>query len=414
MATFTYVAKDRLGNEISGKQPGENLGEVIKILHAQELAVLRVVEEKPGSGRISFKEWWIKNNTKKASARELAIFSRQLATVLESGIPLVKGLKGLAADSSAKSLSRSVADIGTRLEKGEALSDALAAHPQNFNEMYMSMVRAGERAGTLDRIIEELAIYLEKVDNIRTKVRGAMMYPMFIMGFALLASLFLIIKIVPTFAKSYADMGQELPMMTRVVIGISDAILNNAVVTVLLVCVVSFVFWALARTDRGKYFIDAATLKLPVFGPIISKTIMSRFTRTFGILQGSGLPLLESLELVGGAAGNRVVSRALDEVRDKVTAGHGITDSFRATGKFPEMVLQMMSTGEESGELDSMMLKVSDFYDRQVEATVHGISALIEPILIVSVGLIIGFIVMSVFLPMFSMGEALMQGGAAL
>ena len=410
--TYSYTARSMTGNEVTGLHVGENVDEVVSYLHSRDLAVLKVETDKR-RGETALPDWFNITIGSQASTRDLAVFSRQLATVLESGIPLIKGLRGLVADSGGKALSAAVQDVSQRLERGESLSEAMAAHPAIFNTMYLSMIRAGERSGTLDRIVIELAEYLEKTDAIRTKVRSAMSYPLFIMGFAVLASIFLVVKIVPTFSKTYAELGQDLPGLTRVVLGISDAIRGHWLLSLLLIAVLAAGAVFSLRSHRGARLKDVAVLKVPIFGPIITKSVMSRFARTFGILQGSGLPLLESLDLVGRSSGNLVVAEACETVKERVSSGYGITDSFRSTGVFPEMVLQMMSTGEESGDLDGMLLKVSDFYDRQVEAAVHSISSLLEPVMIVFVGLLIGFIVVSMFLPMFQMGEALMQGGAA-
>lgn len=414
MATYTYVAKDRAGSELTGLLTGTSPDEIIQKLHQQGLAVLHVAEDRAGGGARSWWREFSQITIGKASTRDIALFSRQLATVIESGIPLVKGMRGLAMDSSKGPVTRAVAGVADRVERGESISDSMSAYPGVFNTMYLSMIRAGERAGTLDRIVEELATYLEKIDDIKNKVRSAMSYPIFILCFTVLATLFLILKIVPTFSGIYEELGQELPALTRLVLTISDTIRNNALIS-LSVALLAFLGLVLTlRTYRGKLLWHTFMLKVPIFGPIVTKSVMSRFARTFGILIGSGLPILESLDLVKGAADNLVVSRAIDNVKTNVAAGHGVTESFRATGAFPEMVMQLMATGEETGELDTLLTKASDFYDRQVESTVHSISSLIEPVLIVVVGAIIGFIVLSMFLPIFKLGDAMLKGAAAM
>jgi type IV pilus assembly protein PilC len=277
--------------------------------------------------------------------------------------------------------------------------------------MHVSMIRAGERAGTLDQIVEQMATYLEKVDAIKSKVRAALSYPVFVMIFSIVVTLFLLLKIVPTFADIYADLGQQLPALTLLIITASNVIRSNIVYSIVLAGLVVAALGLAIRTRPGRYALDSFLMNMPIFGPIVRKAVMSRFARTFGILLESGLPILEGLELVRGAVGNAVVSRAIDQAKRDIASGRGITESFRATGKFPEMVLQLMATGEEAGDLDSMLLKASDFYDRQVEATVHGLSSLIEPLMIVLVGALIGVIVVSMFLPIFYLGDAIMRGG---
>jgi len=414
MATYCYVAKDHSGAELTGLLSGGSADEIIQRLHQQGLAVLHVAEDRGDRG---LRSWWHGFATMTighASTRDLALFSRQLATVIESGIPLVKGMRGLALDSAKGPVTKAVSGVADRVERGESISDAMAAYPGVFSPMYLSMIRAGERAGTLDRIVSELATYLEKVDDIKNKVRSAMTYPAFILIFTVLATLFLILKIVPTFSGIYDELGQELPALTRTVLLVSDTIRSHAAISLGLVLLVLAAIAAALRTYRGRYLWHTFLLRMPIFGNIVTKSVMSRFARTFGILIGSGLPILESLDLVKGAADNLVVARAIDEVKASVAAGHGVTESFRATGKFPEMVMQLMSTGEETGELDTLLMKASDFYDRQVESAVHGISSLIEPVMIVIVGAIIGFIVLSMFLPIFKLGDAMIQGAAAM
>lgn len=414
MTTFSYIAKDQAGAELSGLLTGASADEIVQRLHQQGLAVLHVAEDRNGAG---LRLWWRNFATMtigKASTRDLALFSRQLATVIDSGIPLVKGMRGLALDSARGPVTKAVSGVADRVERGESISDAMAAYPGVFSPMYLSMIKAGERAGTLDKIVGELATYLEKVDDIKNKVRSAMTYPAFILIFTVAATLFLILKIVPTFSGIYDELGQELPLLTRTVLYVSDTIRGNALISLgLALAVVAAVFLAL-RTPRGRYAWHLFLLRMPIFGTIVTKSVMSRFARTFGILIGSGLPILESLDLVKGAADNLVVARAIDQVKASVAAGHGVTESFRSTGKFPEMVMQLMSTGEETGELDTLLTKASDFYDRQVESAVHGISSLIEPVMIVIVGAIIGFIVLSMFLPIFKLGDAMIQGASAM
>jgi type IV pilus assembly protein PilC len=411
MATYAYIAKNRTGQEITGFLAGGNLDEVVSHLHGQGLAVLHVAEDRTrGDGR-SWGERLANISFGTTGTRDLALFSRQFATVMEAGIPLTRGLRGLAADTDSKVLKRALLDISLRIEKGESLGDAMAAHPEAFNKMYLSMIRAGERAGTLDEIMEQLAVYLEKTDAIKTKVRSALSYPVFVLIFAILATVFLLVKVVPTFAEIYADFGQELPGLTRTIMVISNAIRGNILLTLAIVISLVLLLFLWTRTRSGRYMMDTFLLRAPVFGPIVRKAVMSRFSRTFGILLRSGLPILEALELVRGASGNAVVSRAIGKAKDRIATGQGITDSFRVTGKFPEMVLQLMATGEEAGDMDAMLIKTSDFYDRQVEAAVHGLASLIEPLMIVLVGGLIGVIVVSMFLPIFHLGEAILKGG---
>ncbi len=411
MASFAYVARAKNGEEMTGLLAASSMDEAVSHLHARGLVVLHVADDWSARGAASWRERMANAQIGSTGTRDLALFTRQLSTVIAAGIPLTRGLKGLSADTGNKTLSRAVADVSLRLERGESLSTAMAAHPKVWNTMYVSMIQAGERAGTLDRILEELAVYLEKVDAIKTKVRSAMSYPVFVLIFAVLVAAFLLLQIVPTFEDIYKDLGQQLPTMTRVVLGISHAIRANLPLTALIVAVATIAFFVWSRTRSGRYMVHAATLRAPVFGPIVTKAVMSRFSRTFGILLQSGLPMLETLDLVKGASANAVVERAIDDAKARISGGQGVTAAFRATKRYPEMVLQLMATGEETGELDGMLLKASDFYDRQVEAAVHSLTSLIEPILILLVGAIVGIIVVTMFLPIFHLGDAIMKGG---
>ncbi len=412
MANYAYVARNQNGEEVSGYQTGHNHDDVVGRLHQQGLVVLHLVEARARGAQSGGRAWLTTFLHGTASGRDLALFSNQFSTVLEAGIPLARGLRGLAADTANRALSRALYDVAVRIERGTSLSDAMAAHPEAFNGMYVSMVRAGEQAGTLDQIATQLAVYLEKVDAIRTKVRSAMVYPIFVSVFVALATLFLLLEIVPTFSEVYRDMGQELPSVTRLVVDASDFARSNILLTAVGVGVLVLAGAAAMRSRPGRYARDWLALKIPIFGPLIRKAVMSRFARTFGILVKSGLPIMESLDMVAGAAGNVVVHRAVLEARRHVASGRGITESFRSTGVFPEMVLQLMATGEESGNLDNMLIKASDFYDRQVEAAAHGLASLVEPVMVVLVGGVIGFIVVAMFLPVFHLGDAIMKGGA--
>jgi type IV pilus assembly protein PilC len=410
MASFAYVAKSDSGEEHSGLLAATSVDEVVSRLHDRGLTVLRVVEARPRSGLRTGQAWW-RSPIGHVGTRELALLTRQLATVLEAGIPLVRGLRGLASDSTGRGLRRAVVDVADRIERGSSLSDAMQDHPEAFGPLFVSMMRAGERAGTLDQILDQLAIYLEKMDAIQTKVRSALSYPVFVLVFAITSTLFMLLKIVPTFQQIYTELGQALPVFTRIVIAMSQAVRDNLLLSLGLSAALIFSLLVASRTRSGRYLIDSFLLNLPLFGPIIRKSVMARFARTSGILLRSGLPILESLELVQSSVGNAVVARAVEKARTRIGAGQGVTASFRAAGAFPEMILQLMATGEESGEMDAMLLKAADFYDRQVEAAMHGLTSLIEPVMIVLVGAMIGVIVVSMFLPIFNLGDALMKGG---
>jgi type IV pilus assembly protein PilC len=414
MANFAYAAKARGGQTLVGSLQGASVDEVAGRLQADGLVVLSVTEAVEEEQERSFAGRFLAGITsmrRKTKTRDLALFTRQLATVLDAGIPLVRGLRGLACDKMSPTLSLAISDVANRIERGSSLAEALETHPEVFKPMYTSMIRAGETAGTLDEILDDLAVYLERSDAIQAKIRGALSYPIFILIFALSATAFMLLRLVPTFAAIYEDMGQKLPMLTRIVMGISDAVRENFAISLLVLTIMVVLAVMGSRTTRGRLAIDGFLISMPVFGPVIRKSVMSRFARTLGILLRSGLPILEALRLVRNAVGNVVVAAAIESTIEKIGAGQAITTALRSTRVVPEMILQLVSTGEESGELDAMLIKASDFYDRQVEASVDGINALIEPVMIVFVGAVIGVIVVAMFLPIFKMGDAVMNGG---
>lgn len=411
MPDFAYIAKDRTGSELSGIVNGPSADHAIEELHKRGLVVLHVTEDR--AGKKDSIPWYKKDLSLFPSSigtRDLALFTRQLSTLFEAGIPLVRGLRGLSADETNKLLGRTVKDVAERVEGGSNLSDAMAMHPRTFDTLYVSMVKAGEGSGTLEEILEHLAVYLEKMDALKTKIRSAMSYPVFVLFTAVTITLFLLLKIVPTFEQIYADLDAVLPLPTRMVLWVSRLVQDNILITAGIVMLIMAMTMMWRRTKVGRYQWDNMMLHTPVFGPIIRKAVISRFTRTFGILLKSGLPVLETLELVKGATGNAVIEKAIMDAREEISRGREITAAFRGTKKIPEMVLQLMATGEEAGQMDTMLMKASDFYDRQVEAAVQGLAALIEPLLIVVVGIIVGVVVITMYLPIFYLGDAILHG----
>jgi type IV pilus assembly protein PilC len=410
---YSFVVRKPTGERQSGLLTGLSEEEALARLHAEGKVVLKLVEASAGrqAWRRRFPLGGLTLPVRPVGVRELALFTRQLATVFGAGIPIVRGLRGLAADISQAALAGAVEDIALRIEKGETLSAAFGAHPEVFNTFYVSMIRAGESAGALDTILDSLSTYLEKTDGIRTKVRSALSYPVFVLVFSVAAACTLLLKTVPTFARIYADMGQKLPGLTLAVVGASHFLQHNLIPAAIAVVVSVTAMAALARRKRGRRVMDGLLLRVPVFGPIVRKSVMSRICRTLGLLLSSGVPILEALQMVKDTCGNAAVGARVEAAGVRIAAGQGMAAGFRGARGFPEMVLQLITTGEESGTVDAMVLKGAEFYERQVDAAVDGITSLIEPILIVLVGGMIGVVVIAMFLPIFHMGEAVMRGG---
>lgn len=408
MPSFAFIAKDQGGNEERGVIDGASPNDALSTLHARGLVVVNISQFRAAAQQQGTLKRFMSMEIFPSSigVRETALFMRQLATLFAAGIPLVRGLRGLAGDTRNAALRTICYQMAERIDTGEQLSVAMAEHPRAFSKLIVSMVRAGEAAGTLDSVLDQVAIYLEKVDAIRTKVKSAMAYPTFVVIFATAAFLFMLLRIVPTFREIYANFNAELPAPTLAVLAVSDWLKAHLpfAAGILLLLIMILYFWA--KTPGGRFQIDRFLVKMPVFGPIIRSAVVSRFARTFGVLMDSGLPVLQALDHSKDAAANTYVASRIMKARRDISEGREITASFRQHKAVPEVVLQLMGTGEETGQLSTMLLKSADFYDRQVEAAVAGLTALIEPVLIVFVGLLVGIIVVTMFLPIFYLGDA--------
>lgn len=407
MARFAFVAKDRSGSEERGVIEGNSSHDALAALHARGLVVINLSQYRARERAQNPLQAFLRMEVlpSRVGVRDIALFTRQLATMVAAGIPLVRGLRGLASDSPNAGLRKIAGRMADKIDTGEQLSTAMAEHPRAFNSLAVSMVKAGEAAGTLDLVLDQLAIYLEKVDAIQTKVKSAMSYPIFVVIFAIVAFLIMLLKIVPVFKDIYAEFGGELPAPTLMVLAVSDWLRANMPLAIALLFLLVAAFYLWRKTPSGRHMTDTWLVKMPVFGPIIHNAIVSRFSRTLGVLLGSGLPILQSIDHARDAANNAYVARKVQKARKDIQDGREITQSFRDHKVLPEVVLQLMGTGEETGQLTSMLIKASDFYDRQVEAAVAGLTSLIEPLLIIFVGAIVGIIVVTMFLPIFYLGD---------
>jgi type II secretory pathway component PulF len=408
LAKFEYVAKDTAGSEAASVIHAESPEAAADLLHARGLVVLsiRQVRESMRSRFATATPLF----TVGVPAYVLTLFTKQLHAMLRAGLPLIRSLYGLARDEGNKALSDLLANVATRIEGGETLSVAMAEHPHVFSRLYVSMIKSGEESGTLDTILEHLAGYMERTEAIRRKVKAAVTYPAFVVVFAIVACLVLFLRVVPMMAGIYEKLGADLPGPTRVVIAASRIVGSYFWVFILLIVVLFAITRLLKRTANGRHFLDSRKLRVPIFGPILKKVVMAKFLRTLGVLVESGLPILEALELARDAAGNEVIARAADDINDSIAHGSSLTIGFAGVGVFPEVVVQMVSTGEETGTLGEMLSNVSAYYDEQVETSVAGLSSLIEPLLIVFIGAVVALILVAMFLPVFYLGAAMRQG----
>ncbi len=337
----------------------------------------------------------------KVKDKEMAIFTRQFSTMVDAGLPLVQCLTILAEQSESQTLRTVTSKVAGGVEAGSTLADALRRHPKTFDELYVNLVEVGEAGGILDTVLQRLSVYIEKAAALKRKVKSAMIYPLTIVGVAFIVVLFMLTFVIPTFAKMFTSMGADLPLPTLIVVRLSD--LATRFWWLIIGAVIGIVVGIRAyyKTEGGRSLIDALVLKLPVFGTLIRKVAVARFTRTLGTLVSSGVPILEGLRITARTAGNRVVERAVLETRASVTAGKTLAEPLKASTVFPPMVVQMISVGEQTGALDAMLNKIADFYDDEVDTAVSALTALLEPLMIVFLGVVIGGLVIAMYLPIF-------------
>jgi len=337
----------------------------------------------------------------KVKDREMAIFTRQFSTMVDAGLPLVQCLTILSEQSDSKTLRTVTAKVAQNVEAGSTLADALRKHPKTFDELFVNLVEVGEAGGILDTVLQRLSVYIEKAAALKRKVKSAMIYPATIIGVAFIVVVFMLTFVIPTFAKMFSSMGADLPLPTLIVIRLSDFFQRFWWLVIGGVVGIILGIRAYYRTEGGRSVIDALLLKLPVFGTLVRKVSVARFTRTLGTLVSSGVPILEGLRITARTAGNRVVEKAVLETRASVTAGKTLAEPLKASTVFPPMVVQMISVGEQTGALDAMLNKIADFYDDEVDTAVGALTALLEPLMIVFLGVVIGGLVIAMYLPIF-------------
>ena len=400
MAEFAYKARSRQGEILEDKIQGNDTTSVAMTLRQQGLLVISIKEQGVGQKDVfaSFK---------KVKLSELVVFTRQLATMINAGLPIVRTLYILSEQTSNKKFKEILDDVRKEVEAGLALSEALEKHPKVFSKLYTEMVRAGEIGGILDDVLLRVASQLEKDQDLRRKVKSAMSYPVVVLVLSILAASFMLIFIVPIFAKMFEDLGGTLPLPTRIAMGLSDILLSIWGVFIyagLIGGVVFFLRWR--KTENGRKVVDPAMLRIPVkIGDIIQKVALARFARTLGTLSAAGVPILQSLEITATSAGNYVIEKALLKSREAIREGLPIYQPLEEERVFPPMVTRMMAVGEETGDIDGMLTKIAQFYESEVDAAVKALTSIIEPLMIVVVGGIVGGIIVAMYLPMFQIFE---------
>jgi len=346
------------------------------------------------------------------STRDLAIFTRQFATMINAGLPLVQCLDILSKQTEKEDFRGVIAQVMRDVEAGTTLAEALGKkeHSKTFDELFVNMVEAGEAGGILDNILQRLATYIEKAEALKRKIKGAMVYPAVVMTVAVLATAFMLIFIIPTFAKMFTGFGAELPLPTKIVMGLSSFLRSYWWVILIGIAGTGVGIQRYYRTERGHIAIDRFLLRIPVLGDVIRKGAVARFTRTLGTLISSGVPILTGLEITARTSGNRVIQEAIMAARASIREGETISAPLRVSNVFPPMVVQMISVGEETGALDDMLTRIADFYDDEVDTAVESLTSLIEPIMIVFMGSVVGGMVIAMYLPMFKLINVVASG----
>ncbi len=404
MITFSYQARDAAGRIVTGTQDALNEDNAVTSLMSRGLMVLSL-QRKSVASRRRKKVWTVKET-------DLVLFTRQLSTMIDAGISLVQALTALYEQCDKKrqrNLRYVISDITARVQGGETFHESIAKHPRVFNRLFTSMVKAGEHGGLLAEILDRLAGFLEDSARLRKKVKSAMTYPVVVISIAFAITTFLIVRVVPIFGEIFKDFGAKLPAPTQFLIDLSDFVRGEWYFLILGIGGTIFGLRAFLRSQRGKQLTDKWKLKLPVFGPLVHKICMSRFSRTFAQLIRSGVPILEVLDIVGGTSGNHVIETSIKSVSEAVEKGDNLSVALSKKSVFPPMLLRMVAAGEATGKIDTMLEKMADFWDEEIEAMLDALTSLIEPMLIVFLGVIVGGIVIAMFLPIFKLNEVVSQ-----
>ena len=396
--TFAYQVRDRAGKMVSGTLEADNAAMVASKLKGMGYAPLSITESKAGLNR----ELKIPGlGKKKVKLKDLAIMSRQFATMINSGLSLLRALSILADQTENKELARVLGLVRADIEVGNALSASLAKHPDVFPALMVNMTRAGEVGGFLDATMLQIAANYEAEVKLRGKIKAAMTYPTVVFVMAILAVIGMLLFIVPVFAKLFKDLGGTLPAPTRVLVAASD-LLKFGFPFLIVGAIIGLAVWKrVKRTEQVRNFVDPLKLKVPVFGPLFQKVAIARFARNLGTMLHSGVPILQSLDIVADTTGNVVLAHAIRDVQESVRSGESITAPLSKHTVFPPMVVQMMAVGEDTGALDAMLHKISEFYDQEVEATTEALTALIEPLMIAFLGGIVGSMIVALYMPIF-------------
>jgi type IV pilus assembly protein PilC len=395
MPSFEWKGRDRAGRAQSGVLVADNKEAVLAVLRRQQVVPLTVKEKG--------KEIAVPRLRGRVDDKSLAVFTRQFSVMIDAGLPLVQCLQILGEQQENKVFQRIILQVREDVEAGSSLANALGKHPLAFNDLYVNMVAAGEAGGILDTILQRLATYIEKAARLKAQVKGAMIYPAAVITIAVVVVYIILWKVIPVFASLFTSLGAQLPLPTRIVIALSKFIGRFWWLIGIMVVGALFAVRSYYRTEKGRFAIDSMLLKVPILGAVLRKIAVARFCRTLGTLLAAGVPVLESLDITARTSGNAVIEQAITEVRRRVEEGKTMAEPLGATKQFPAMVVQMISVGETTGAIDTMLAKIAEFYEDEVDLAVAGMMKLIEPIMIAFLGVVIGGIVISMYLPMFDL-----------
>jgi len=395
MPQFDWTGRKRTGETITGTMAADNKDGVVAALRRQQIVAVKIKEKG--------KELALPKFGGGVGTKDLAIFTRQFSVMIDAGLPVVQCLEILGSQQQNKLFQRVLYSVREDVEAGSSLNEAFKKHPKVFDNLYCNLVAAGEAGGILDTILQRLSIYIEKAVKLKAAVKSAMIYPVVVVTVAILVVVVIMWKVIPTFASLFAGVGAKLPVPTQIVISISNFLGRWGWLCILLVIGIGIAFRLYYKTENGRYLIDKIMLKSPIFGVVLRKIAVARFCRTLATLVSSGVPILEGLDITARTSGNAIVEEAILKTRKSVEEGKTLTEPLAASGVFPGMVTQMISVGESTGALDAMLTKIADFYEDEVDEAVANLMSLLEPVIIVFLGITIGGIVIAMYLPLFTL-----------
>jgi type IV pilus assembly protein PilC len=398
MPTFAFSGRTRGGENITGERVGDTMDAVVSALRREQVLVTRITPSQVKAAPAAKKM-----KSKAAPAKNLAVFTRQFSVMIDAGLPLVQCLEILGTQEEDKNFSMVILATRADVEGGASLADAMSRHPKTFDALYSNMIAAGEAGGILDAILKRLATYIEKAVKLKGQVKSAMIYPVAIIVIAVTVVGLILWKVIPTFASLFAGLGATLPLPTRIVIAMSDLTVQFMPYIIVGTMAGGYAFKRYYATTNGRRVIDRISLKLPIMGNVLRKIAVARFCRTLSTLIASGVPILDGLDITARTAGNAIVEDAIQQTRKSIERGETISAPLKATGVFPSMVVQMIAVGEATGAMDTMLSKIADFYEEEVDTAVAGLLTLLEPIMIAFLGLVVGGIVIAMYLPIFGL-----------